>query len=72
MKEFGKVKDYNGFYGNVIDENGEKYLLLKEQIIGKEKLINDDLVTFVPEVYEKNEIKEPIARLVKKYERKNK
>ena len=71
MKEYGKVKDYNGYYGKITNEKGEDYLLFKEQIIDNDCTLHDnDIVSFVPEQYHKEVIYEvidqKIARLIRK------
>ena len=66
MKEIGKVKEYNNYYGTIVDEKGDKYLLLKEQIMNDTEINNMDIVSFVPEEYKKNEVDQKIARFVKK------
>ena len=47
MKIEGTVKEYNGFNGEIIDNLGEYYLLLKEEIMNNEKIKELDVVTFV-------------------------
>ena len=67
MKEFGKVKEYNGYYGKITNEKGEDYLLIREQIIDEDSKLNkNDIVSFVPEEYYKDEVYEKIARLIRK------
>lgn len=70
MKEIGQVVDYNGYYGKIINENGKEYLFFKEQIVDDESISNHDQVSFVPEEYEDVEVKESLARFVKKYVKK--
>ena len=67
MKEYGKVKEYNGYYGKITNEKGEDYLLIREQIIDEDSKLNkNDIVSFVPEEYYKDEVYEKIARLIRK------
>ena len=66
MEDIGKVKDYNNYYGTIVTESGETYLLLDEEISNNNKIKKADLVSFVPETYEKKDIKENVARFVKK------
>lgn len=73
MKEFGKVKEYNGYYGKITNEKGEDYLLIREQIIDEDSKLNkNDIVSFVPEEYYKDEVYEKIARLIRKMPNKEK
>ena len=65
MREFGKVKEYDNYYGKIITADGEEYLLLNSQIIDNQDIKQLDYVTFVPEIYKKKSI----ARFVKKYEK---
>ena len=69
MKKMGIVQSYDGYYGVIESDNGEKYLLLKDQIVKQEDFNNLnvlDNVTFVPELYSNNEIEQKVARFVKK------
>ncbi len=70
MKEIGKVKEYNGYYGKIIDREGKEYLLLDNQIVGNEDIQQLDAVTFVPENYNNSEVNKDIARFVRKLEKK--
>ena len=67
MQEIGKVKEYNGHYGKIVDQDGKEYLLLEDQIMNDEQINHLDDVTFVPENYHNSEVNEDIARFVKKY-----
>lgn len=45
MRIIGKIKEYNGQFGIILDENNQEYTFLKDDIL-VEKLNVDDLVTF--------------------------
>ena len=72
MKEVGIVKEYNGFYGKIVNLEGKEYLLLNKEIMGENQINKLDAVSFVPENYKKNEVNENIARFVKKMMKDNK
>lgn len=72
MKYVGQIKKYNGYYGQIVDQYGHEYLLLKEQVLSKVSLSEGDYVTFVPEHFEKDGCSENIARFIKKIEKKEK
>ncbi len=64
MKNYGKIKDYNGYTGNILGVDGKNYLLLQKEIVeGKAEV--DQNVSFLAETYETAEEKENIARFVK-------
>ena len=67
MKNIGVVKEYNGFYGNIIDLEGKQYILMDKNIMENNEINKYDTVLFVPEEYKKNDI----ARFVKKIEKEN-
>ena len=69
MKDFGKVKEYNGYYGKIINQDGKDFLLLDSQIMDNQNINNSDFVTFIAEKYQNSEVNEDIARFVKKYEK---
>ena len=70
MKEVGVVIDYNGYNGIIKTENGEQFLLLKEEIVNNEELKKLDYVNFVKEIYNDPEYTQNIARFVRKINRK--
>ena len=72
MKDIGKVKEYNDYYGVIINEKGDKYLLLDKEVVEGDKIKESDLVSFVPEYFEKNDVKQKVARFVKKIDLKKK
>ena len=66
MKKIGKVSEYNGFYGKIVSDDNENYILLKEEIIGDGKINKLDSVVFVNDEYNKDDIHQKVARFVKK------
>lgn len=66
MREVGKVRNYDGYFGEIINEKGDIYLLKKEEIEENSIINNNDLVSYVPEHYKNSEIDKKIARFVKK------
>ena len=62
MRIYGKVIEYDGYVGTIIDSKGIKYLLICENIDGE--LDNGDFVSFIPELYTTIEIQQWIARFV--------
>ena len=71
MKEVGKVKDYNGYFGTIVSPEGNEYLLIKDEIIDNSKLEEEDLVSYKPEIFEDIEENKNIARFVRKYNKKD-
>ena len=65
MKEIGKVKEYDGHDGKISNQEGVDFYVKKEDVIG-EPIQQDDNVLFVPETYQNAELKENIARFVRK------
>lgn len=63
MKNIGKIINYNGSNGLIIDNNGEKYILSKNNILYSNPQ-NGDLVTFKVEKFKTIEIEETIATFV--------
>ena len=63
--KYGKIIDYNGSSGQIIDESGNKYILSYQNIL-YDNAKNGDLVQFKIEIFETPEIKEIIAINVKK------
>lgn len=66
MKKIGKVSEYNGFYGKIVSDDNENYILLKEEIISDGKINKFDNVVFVNEEFNKDDIHQKVARFVKK------
>ena len=67
MVKYGKIIDYNGSSGTIIDEFGNKYILNYNNLHYKNAKKND-YVSFKEEIYKTTEIEEKIVvfvRLVK-------
>ncbi len=65
MKKIGKVLVYDGYVGNIIDNDGIKYIFTSNDL--KDKTITEgEFVSFNAEVFETVEIKEYTARFIKK------
>jgi hypothetical protein len=65
LKNIGKIINYNGSSGFIIDNNGEKYILSKNNILYSNPQ-NEDLVIFKVEKFKTVEIEENIATFVQK------
>ena len=65
MKKYGKVLVYDGYVGNIIDNEGTKYIFTTKDLKDK-KIVEGDFVTFNSEVFETVEIKEYTARFIVK------
>ena len=65
MKKYGKVLVYDGYVGNIIDNEGTKYIFASRDLKDK-KIVEGDFVTFNSEVFETVEIKEYTARFITK------
>jgi len=62
----GKVIEYNGNTGIIIDKLNNKYLILKNNIKNDEDInINEDVI-FIPEIFKTIDIEEKIATFIKK------
>lgn len=64
MKNYGKVTDYNGVYGNIKGEDGINYKFLDKNIIDKNIKVSDN-VEFEKEYFKTVETEINIARFVK-------
>lgn len=71
MREIGKVRNFDGYFGEIINDNGEIYLLKKEEVEKDITINNNDIVSFVPEHYKNSELDKKIARFVKKIAQNN-
>lgn len=69
MKKIGKVLEYDEYIGVIIDEDSNKYIFKNDDVLNEIKI--GDLVEFTPEVFETIEIKELMARFIKKTGEKN-
>lgn len=65
MKKYGKVLVYDGYVGNIIDNDGIKYIFTTRDL-KQRSIVEGDFVTFNSEVFETVEIKEYIARFITK------
>lgn len=65
MKKYGRVLVYDGYVGNIIDNEGTKYIFTSRDLKDK-KIVEGDFVTFNSEVFETVEIKEYTARFITK------
>lgn len=65
MKKYGKVLVYDGYVGNIIDNDGIKYIFTARDLKSK-NTVEGDFVSFNSEVYETVEIKEYVARNITK------
>lgn len=65
MKKYGKVLVYDGYVGNIIDNDGTKYIFTARDLKSK-NTVEGDFVSFNSEVYETVEIKEYVARNITK------
>lgn len=71
MKNIGKIINYNGSSGLIIDNNGEKYILSKNNILYSNPQ-NGDVVIFKVEKFKTIEIEENVATFVQKLNINNK
>lgn len=65
MKNIGKIINYDGCSGFIIDNDGKKYILSKNNILYSNPQ-NGDLVTFKIEKFKTVEVEEYIATFVLK------
>ena len=67
---YGKIVEFDGNTGSIIDLNGDNYLLLSHEL--KDKKLNlNDYVIFTAEEFKPPEINENVARFVKKLKKEN-
>ena len=71
MKNIGKIINYNGSSGLIIDNNGEKYILSKNNILYSNPQ-NGDVVTFKVEKFKTIEIEENVATFTQRLNINNK
>ena len=66
-KKIGTVTDFNGYYGKIVTEDNEEYILLKDNIYNNDeiKLYKGATVSFIDESKNDNSTIR-IARFVKK------
>ena len=64
MKQYGKVIEYDGYIGSIINGMGTIYKFTNKDL--KEDISEGDFVTFIEEIFETTEIKEYLARFITK------
>lgn len=64
MKNYGKVIEYNGLFGNIKGVDGVDYVLLDKNLVDKDVNVLDN-VEFEPEVFQTPEVEVQMARFVK-------
>ena len=64
MKNYGKVTEYNGLFGNIKGVDGVDYVLLVKNLVDKDVNVLDN-VEFEPEVFQTPEVEVQMARFVK-------
>lgn len=67
-KQIGKIVEFDGFSGILIDKNNTKHIFSNDDLITK-KLNKDDLVSFESELFKTIDNEIFIARFVKKIEK---
>jgi hypothetical protein len=65
MKKYGKILIYDGYVGNIIDNEGTKFIFTTRDLKDR-SIVEGDFVTFNSEVFETVEIKEYTARFITK------
>lgn len=65
MKTYGKVVDYDGFYGHIRAVDGQNYIVLDKDMV-ESNLKQSDYVEFVAEQFDTVETNINIARFVKR------
>jgi len=68
-KIIGKIIEFDGFSGTVIDSDKTRYIFSNDDLLSKDIKVND-IVTFEGESFKTVEVEINIARFVKKYETK--
>lgn len=69
-KSVGKVIDYNGSSGTIINEEGNKIIFSQNNVISND-LQEGDYVTYNTEVFKTIEVEEKIATFIKKVNKLN-
>ena len=65
MKQVGKITEFDGFSGALINREGVKYIFSNDDLISTDLKVND-IVVFESELYKTVEVEINIARFVKK------
>lgn len=68
MKKIGKIIEFDGFSGQLIDKEGNKHIFSNDDIISKDLKLND-IVTFDSELFKTIEVEVNVAKFVKKIEK---
>ncbi len=68
MKAYGKIVEYDGYNGTIVDNKGNKFILMSKEVVN-DTLEVGDYVSFKPEVFKTVEVKENIARFVTKIDK---
>ena len=63
MIKYGKIIDYNGSSGTIVDKFGNNYILNRNNVL-YENAKKNDYVSFKEEIYKTIEIEEKIAVFV--------
>ena len=69
MKNYGKITEYNGVYGNIKGIDGNNYVLLDKHLLDRDVNVLDN-VEFEPELYKTPEVEVQMATLVKSLSKK--
>ena len=64
MKNYGKITEYNGIYGNIKGVDGIDYKLLDKNVIDR-NIKEKDVVEFEKESFKTPEVELNVARFVK-------
>ena len=62
MKMYGKVIFYDGYFGKIIGEDNQEYLILKRNVI--DNLKENDYVVFEGNIFKDCELSKNIARFI--------
>ena len=69
MKNYGKITEYNGVYGNIKGIDGNDYVLLDKHLLDRDVNVLDN-VEFESEFYKTPEVEVQMATLVKSLSKK--
>lgn len=64
MQSVGKIIEFDGYHGTLIDENNNEHIFSKDDLITKEVNIHD-IVSFESEIFKTVDIELHIARFVR-------
>ena len=68
MKSIGKIIDFNGYNGSLIDNDKQEHIFTSDDLISKE-IKKNDIVSFDSELFKTVDIELYIARFIKKIEK---